>query len=103
MIKRLFILLLFLSSPALADPIHYSGGTSSGTTAVSPNIVVLTTNGGVSVRTKLPDTNLVYAMIPEAIHYLKDDSSLRTEFHCDGNAASDPCGNESGTTTGIMA
>ena len=101
MIKRLFILLLFLSSSALAAPIHYSGGTfKSGVTAVSVTPKVTTTISGVSQVVYLPNENLVYFNDPELIHYLKDEGSLRTEFHCDGNAASDNCGNESGTTTG---
>ena len=68
MIKHLLILLLLISSPALADVVHYTGGTSSATTAHNPKIELVTTDGGVSILTIPTNENLVYAMIPRAMY-----------------------------------
>ena len=68
--KVLFIIWFVICLPAfaLADPIIYTGGVKGGTTAFSVKPKVLTTDGGVSVWTVLPDKNLVYAMIPRAMY-----------------------------------
>ena len=68
--KVLFIIWFVICLPAfaLADPIIYTGGVKGGTTAFSVKPKVLTTDGGVSVWTALPDKNLVYAMIPRTLY-----------------------------------
>ncbi len=86
---------------AAPNPYHPANPTNySGVSDIPPPVMV-GTMGGASIFTTPSQNGLAYTIDWEKILKAQGFQKGHTlEFHCDGNAASDACGNESGTTTG---